>query len=65
MRAGRIQVRAIPPTPVPPIAVPSATPRPADPTATQALQSRARQLIVAAGGSIEPPAATAAPPVDG
>ncbi len=34
LRAGRIQVRAIPPTPVPPIALPSATPRPADPTAT-------------------------------
>ena len=34
----------------------------AEPTATEALRSRARQLILAAGGSIEPPASVA---VDG
>jgi hypothetical protein len=37
----------------------------AEPAATDALQARARQLIVAAGGSIEPPAAPAAVAVDG
>ena len=37
-----------------------------DPTATQALQGRARQLIIASGGSVAEPAAPAAPmPADG
>jgi hypothetical protein len=37
-----------------------------DPNSTQALQGRARQLIIASGGSVEEPAAPAAPmPADG